>query len=383
MLLTPITFTIKMFSLTQQEETKWRQPSVSKTFTMGHKTGLHFPPTVIALLLVSSVAVGVNCFIPNTQKIARLSVPLTPLAVTHVAMTRRAMLHVAFDILRDNPCDSSSLKRMSEIRMHNINGGELLLAYYGEKRHDRVSRFQGAIRQICDANAAVDNLASAHFDSEHFQEGQSRLVHLRQTIVEAILKEEYGKARVDTGRMLHTLQDFYSHSNWVEMNNREPHSGLGKDGVRLVVAGPNTPTCRDCRQNGLVCQILRDHAKYYYECQNNILPTVLTQHVLTSGYYGNEFDERFDKVTGRVIRDPIKKPRGKCSHGGYMDTTSDTHATGGINKDSPYPQLSPHSSLHYEAARLAELATVNILNEIRGEANDDTKFAAYFNLVIT
>ena len=82
------------------------------------------------------------------------------------------------------------------------------------------------------------------------------------------------------------------------------------------------------------------------------------------------------------MREKVEKPTGKCSHGGYLDATSDKHATGGINKDSPYEKVSPHSSQHFQAAKLAAQATMNILNEIRVEVADDKKFGAYLNIFV-
>ena len=61
------------------------------------------------------------------------------------------------------------------------------------------------------------------------------------------------------------------------------------------------------------------------------------------------------------MREVIAKPSGKRSHGGLLDASSDSQATGGINKDSSSPKLSPHSERHLEAARIAEQASVDIL----------------------
>ena len=44
---------------------------------------------------------------------------------------------------------------------------------------------------------------------------------------------------------------------------------------------------------------------------------------------------------------------GKCSHGGKYDSTWTQVATGGINKDSSDPAISPHYHLHHDAAMLA------------------------------
>ena len=265
----------------------------------------------------------------------------------------------------------------------DFDESDLVFAYYGEKRKKVRKQFEQAIEDVGDGNADVDDkeeaIPSAHFDAEQFQSGQNRLNELCETVVEQIQKEEYKEARSEAGRMLHTLQDFYSHSNWVEMGNTEPYPGLGRDGVRPVVASPTTPTCTDCRQNG---KVILGTAKYHYECEENIRGDILSAGLLTSGYYSNQYEEIKDEESGDLVRVTIKKPNGKCSHGGYLDGTSDKHATGGINKDSPYTQLSPHSSRHYEAVRLAEQATVNIMNEIRVKVSDDKKFGAYLNLFV-
>ena len=67
----------------------------------------------------------------------------------------------------------------------------------------------------------------------------------------------------------------------------------------------------------------------------------------------------------------INKPSGKCSHGGFRDPSSDNPAKGGINKDSPYPECSPHHLHHFDAARVAEQATVTMLSQIQSDVNDD------------
>lgn len=67
--------------------------------------------------------------------------------------------------------------------------------------------------------------------------------------------------------------------------------------------------------------------------------------------------------------------KGKCSHGGWFDQTSKINPTGGINKDSP---SSSHGHLHAQAAYLAIAATSQLLEDIRGAA-DDRPFLQYEN----
>ena len=56
------------------------------------------------------------------------------------------------------------------------------------------------------------DVAAAHFDSvtvsEEFQSGQNRLAELRALVADHILNQNYARARIATGRLLHTLQDF-------------------------------------------------------------------------------------------------------------------------------------------------------------------------------
>ena len=53
------------------------------------------------------------------------------------------------------------------------------------------------------------------------------------------------QARQLLGQYLHTLQDFYSHSNWIELGKTEINDRLGIDEDVGPVAGPDQPTCQD------------------------------------------------------------------------------------------------------------------------------------------
>ena len=111
---------------------------------------------------------------------------------------------------------------------------DLLYAYYGNTKPLLTKTFMETIDEIINSNVNVAFLAKegkmsfAHFDCERFDEGQKHVTGLRRSVVEAIRREEYRDARMATGSMKHSMQDFYSHSNWVEMGNSQPHSGLGQ-----------------------------------------------------------------------------------------------------------------------------------------------------------
>ncbi|NMQ29763.1 hypothetical protein E4Q23_19540 [Candidatus Accumulibacter phosphatis] len=105
-----------------------------------------------------------------------------------------------------------------------------------------------AITQIADANVSTDSVyavfPSRHFDEESFGGGQSLLVSERDEIVRKLIlaKDDGDEARHLLGRALHTLQDFYAHSTWVEVG----HTGtapLGQRGISIPHADLFTHVC--------------------------------------------------------------------------------------------------------------------------------------------
>ncbi|XP_029949225.1 von Willebrand factor A domain-containing protein 7-like [Salarias fasciatus] len=204
--------------------------------------------------------------------------------------------------------------------------------------------FQTAINKIHRHNSKVDLryafTAARHFDNEAFQEGRNIITAGLANVKTNVNSGNFATGRKILGEICHTLQDFYSHSNWVELGKTTPYSTLIRQDQPLEnLAGVNVPTCRSCTGDN---------------CQNNILPEVITQQLITSGYF-----EIFSN----------DKPAGKCSHGGFFDITSYEDPVGGINKDK---QDSSHGFLHQEAADLALDATLELLEDIRvavGEKN--------------
>ncbi|XP_056590951.1 von Willebrand factor A domain-containing protein 7 [Triplophysa dalaica] len=199
------------------------------------------------------------------------------------------------------------------------------------------TRFHLAIAETYFSNAAIDLQfmlsAKHHIDNEAFGEGRDLITQGVATVKAGVQRGSYISARVTLGALCHTLQDFYSHSNWVELGFAAPFSNLIRPDQPLNnLAGPNTQTCRNC--NG-------------ENCGANILPEILQQKKLTSGYFS---------ISSST------KPAGKCSHGGFFDRTSSAAPTGGINKDTV---SSNHGIYHHRAADLATKATMDILEDIR------------------
>ena len=170
-------------------------------------------------------------------------------------------------------------------------------------------------------------------------------------------------AREILGQSFHTLQDFYSHSNWVEMGRTDVNELIGFTETIGSIAAPNQATCTSdgCTRIEKACviplscsvvtwplssflQTLWQQASLgtcplvYYDCHDNILPEINKQQILTSGYAANDLSEN-----NEVLQKPPNV--GKCSHGSVLDASSHLPAVGGINKDSYSLIFSPHSNL--------------------------------------
>ncbi|AEV85004.1 Protein G7c [Actinoplanes sp. SE50] len=202
---------------------------------------------------------------------------------------------------------------------------QALGSYFGVA--EPTPRMRAAIEEIVAADKAVDDdqvSSDKHFDGENFDGGQRFVLANRAALLAALTAGDGAAARGRLGTALHPIQDFYAHSNWVELGNRGPDPDLGVPG-RVIgpVAGILENTCT--------------------------LGGILITTKLTSGYYGGE-----DRV-------PLVLAS-KCRHGGPLDSGP---GSGGISKDFPVSILSPHPGLHQVAAQVAEQATRKFLDEIR------------------
>lgn len=186
--------------------------------------------------------------------------------------------------------------------------------------------------------------------------------------------------RQKLGSLLHTVHDFYSHSNWIEMGNSERiNQLLGTDefdssNTTRIVSGKEIACLSEkCVKKVLKCNHLKGLGglvKYfglnlpmscpivYFKCANNVVVDKLT-----SGYFTGQRLEDGEEV--------LKPSNGsKCSHGGPFDLSSLRPAEGGINKDTGYYFLSPRADLHLTAAELAVRHTEYLLNELRSKIGD-------------
>ena len=247
--------------------------------------------------------------------------------LTHGRITRAGLWLSVIDFLIDNP-DYVDENSVGEANLTSID--EVVRELKKGKVDDRLSslvaspKFSEAVQEIEEANVLVESLemslAASHFYNEKLVDGSRRLLILKKRVIWLMQMKEsnYEQARKEAGRYLHTLQDFYSNSNWVEFENVSPMEDLGDKIIgKSSVAGTEQETCRSCTP----VDNLRDRSPVK-DCYGNL---IYWTEKLTSGY-------RYDKPGNAR----------KCSHGGAYDDTRMIPSTGGINKESSSRSLSPH-----------------------------------------
>ncbi|MDQ3935374.1 MAG: hypothetical protein M3340_12180, partial [Actinomycetota bacterium] len=158
--------------------------------------------------------------------------------------------------------------------------------------------------EVSEANADVDwhqFTAHLHFDDESFARGTQRLVDLKREVIAAVARDEPDgeAAREYLGEALHTLQDFYSHTNWIESGGEGIDERLGN------TTYGDTP--RSVRTSPLFDP-------------GTLLPDLRT---LTSGYFLTLLGTVLTRVPNQCF-----VPAFKTRHGSYF-------CPGGLNKDTP------------------------------------------------
>ncbi|KAM8773368.1 von Willebrand factor A domain-containing protein 7-like [Acanthopagrus schlegelii] len=258
---------------------------------------------------------------------------------SHTSITGSALLQKVTDT-----CRAVAEASGHEFKPTGSSPEELVQACLGPTATGEVSgaKFHSALRQIYSQNGLVDrdfvNSAGHHFNSEAFLEGRGLILEGMAAIKANIHENNFQAARETLGRILHTLQDFYAHSNWVELGYTDPYINLIRPDHQLEnLADVTTATCSDCASGS---------------CPNPILSDILKKKKLTSGYIGI-----FSSF----------KPQGKCSHGGAADLTSIAAPRGGISKDE---RRADNVAFHNAAVTLATAASLQLLEDIRSAAGD-------------
>jgi von Willebrand factor A domain-containing protein 7 len=100
---------------------------------------------------------------------------------------------------------------------------------------------QKSANVVGDANWYTDiyeqTTSSAHFDDESLAAGSARLRGKIDSIIQNLANCQKDEALKEMGRALHTLQDFYAHSNWVN------HWGGVNSSIYSMANPPSTLSC--------------------------------------------------------------------------------------------------------------------------------------------
>lgn len=291
------------------------------------------------LLLALSFLHSAHTFLPNLES----NLPGTESTQTHQSITKNGVLSIALKVFQDLAQQKGKVLDVSTLK-GDLVAEEIFRLYYGVPVSTK--RFKMALDEIIHSNNEVDFLlpddAKSHSEAEKIKEAKMLILDKKKQTISNIIKERYPAARASLGGLLHTLQDFYSHTNWIELGNVDnTNKGLTfHNEIIGVIAGPTEKTCGLCSSSA--------------QCDPILVP-ILRAEKLTSGYPN------------------AAVPVGKCAHGGAGDSLP------GINKDTTSPAMSPQHHLHQDAARLAVKATVEVLQDIR-ESVDDPLFVKFLDL---
>ncbi|XP_046570407.1 von Willebrand factor A domain-containing protein 7-like [Haliotis rubra] len=335
---------------------------------MGTRTFITSPVSLLGVLSVTVICV--NGFLPN-----RLSPMASKSDFTHQDITETGILRAVAEMFEETPLFDRPIKHGELTGLTNITARSLFDKYYGGTVSEKL--FQEAIDDIVQANNRVDqdhySEAAWHVNGEAIKEGNDKITMLRDTAINILnkTKPNFDAAREVIGQFLHIVQMFYSNTNWPELKGSAVFEALGIPGKTLLdVAPPSLDTCKSCGT------LMNHRGSSGVSCAGNLL----VQTMLTSGY-------RSGQDRSKPSKDPQAHQTGKCSHGGPHDTSSTTSAaTGGINKDSSNPKLSPHYYLHQQAAegaiRHTKFLLVDPVYGLRKQIGNNT-FRALFNLAVS
>lgn len=316
---------------------------------------------------------------------------------THERITRMALQRVLLDLLRDNMNVESDFDRLDAIPTEQLGGdddtlADLLRLHQNQTNVQLLEQVKQAYEQIAEANRDMDKdddddslvysqNPEYHFDAERFFEANAQIVRHVELAVRAIRDDKYDEARKCCGRALHTVQDFYSHSSWLEMQPTpaQPHGRIGFPNAPdlFKVAPANMSTCvKECAGG---------------RCDNYLDQEALSKGYLTSGYFEHTAHgpHNSDHRSLNVPKPPAQSAL-KCSHGAEYDVSRTRDPIGGINKDFNAAtcsffafktiDLSPHYTWHKKAALMAVEESYVFLRRLRNQVDNETRFAQFLGV---
>ena len=249
---------------------------------------------------------------------------------SHKDIIREASLRSVARLFED--LKSGEIEPGDLVGLNPLTPGTLFSAVHGGVGKSSSLSLEEALDQIEAGAARVDqnvyansSQAKKHFDNEKILEGHKYLKKKRGDLIGFLLADDdqsnvssasMRMARRVLGECLLTLQDFYAHTNYVEMGRNVPLRELGVEkNLSIPLAGTLTIVHMDrwrVRETRLILRIEKNEKT----CSNCPSPStkkclrtnLIVKDRLTSGYFIYPTD-----------RPPRNKPAGKCSHGAFQD----------------------------------------------------------------
>ena len=140
--------------------------------------------------------------------------------LVHDEILKRGLIQSVVAYFIDQPKASNKVNISKISEYYDLR--KLYFDYYGKglcnKDIPLVSllkfTLQPAVASI-DFKSSVKDLPYAHFDAETFAESNQRVIYFKNQIKYEMSQKNWENAREKSGEVLHTIQDFYAHSNWV------------------------------------------------------------------------------------------------------------------------------------------------------------------------
>lgn len=172
-----------------------------------------------------------------------------------------------------------------------------------------------------------------HFDNEQFAAANTLLIQATNDIVALAKARDYVGARKRLGTALHTLQDFYAHSTWIESfgGNAVENTALGTASFSMSPSAAPT-----CSQFSVIPG--SPYTSGYFTTATTLMQVVGVQSHWTNTFY------------------PQIPVLDRCIHG--SDQPSGSDLGGGINKDNP------GRAFHAEARQAAIMSSRTYVSRI-------------------
>ena len=292
---------------------------------------------------------------------------------THTWIVDKA---ISGNCINGHSCDKTSVEIDNKYFQFSKNAIEQI--QYSTACVDDGTPWNGFIDKRCNkSNIHEFDSAEAHCDSEELKECSERISlksknKLIKSLIDQLKQEDGEKARQFLGRALHTLQDFYTHSNWVNLGNTTLNDKL----INGELTNPSSSKvfCQTNPQN--------PYKEGTFVKKLDKTKDITTGYFPPSYYFLIPYD--YKSIGCKYIGGCWHPNLGKCGHG--LEETQIPYAQyrPGIAKDAA--KIDTNSSpifdmkkvpFHNEARDLATKATNDYINKvlqaIKNEFGNDPK----------